>query len=65
MTNHQWDADLLTHMSPYTNTILKREGVRKGVRKEGREQGRDGGREVGREGASKGGREWGGLGREG
>ena len=22
MPNHQWDADPLTHMSPYTNTIL-------------------------------------------
>ena len=60
MNNHQWDVDLLTHMSPYTNTILKREGVRKGVRKEGREQGK-GWRERSREGGSEQGRE--GVGR--
>ena len=27
MLNHQWDADPLTHISPYTNTILARQCI--------------------------------------
>ena len=27
MPNYQWDADPLTHMSPYTNTILARQCI--------------------------------------